>query len=79
MKPFGAPLSFEEAVRLITANIQSITIVETIGIDDCLHRGLAKDVIASGGTLPFNRTAVDGYAVKAKDSFSSSRHNPRIL
>jgi len=76
MKPFGALLSFEEAVSIIDANIEKITRVETISISDCLHRVLAQDTIASRSTPPFDRAAVDGYALKAKDTFGISRQNP---
>jgi len=76
MKPFGALLSFEEAVSIIDANIEKITGVETISISDCLHRVLAQDTIASRSTPPFDRAAVDGYALKAKDTFGISRQNP---
>ncbi|MFH1662952.1 MAG: gephyrin-like molybdotransferase Glp [Chloroflexota bacterium] len=79
MKPFGALLSFEEAVRIIDANIEQITRVETISISDCLHRVLAQDIIASRSTPPFDRAAVDGYALKAKDTFGTSRQNPGML
>lgn len=79
MKPFGALLSFEKAVRIIDANIDQITRIETIDINDCLHRILAQDIIASRSTPPFNRAAVDGYTLKAKDTFGASRQNPKML
>lgn len=79
MKPFGALLSFEEAVSIIDSNIEKVTRVETISISDCLHRVLAQDTIASRSTPPFDRAAVDGYALKAKDTFGVSRQNPRTF
>ena len=79
MKPFGALLSFEKAVRIIDANVEQITRVETININDCLHRILAQDIIASRSTPPFDRAAVDGYALKAKDTFGTSRQSPGML
>ena len=79
MKPFGALLSFEEAVIIIDANIENVNRIETTSISDCLHRVLAQDIIASQSTPPFDRAAVDGYALKAKDTFGASRQNPRTL
>ena len=79
MKPFGTLLSFEEAGRIIDANIEPITRVETINIDDCLNRVLAEDIIAIRNIPPFDRAAVDGYALKAKDTFGVSRQNPKTL
>lgn len=79
MKPFGALLSFEKAVSIIDANIEKISRIETISISNCLHRILAQDIIASRSTPPFDRAAVDGYALKARDTFGTSRQNPGML
>jgi molybdenum cofactor synthesis domain-containing protein len=79
MKPFGALLSFEEAVSIIDSNIEEITTVVTTSINDCLHRVLAEDIIANRTTPPFDRSAVDGYALKARNTFGISRQNPRML
>ncbi len=79
MKPFGALLAFEEAKRVIDANIKPITRTEIININDSLGRVLAEDIIATLSTPPFDRAAMDGYAVKAKDTFNSSQLNPKVL
>ena len=79
MKPFGRLLPFEEALRIIEANITPINRVEVVGLGDCLGRVLAKDVVAVRSTPPFDRAAVDGYAVKARDTFGTSRQSPRVL
>ncbi len=79
MKPFGALLPFDEAKRVVDTNIKPIARVETINIDDSLGRVLAEDIVATLSTPPFNRAAMDGYAVKAKDTFNSSQLNPKVL
>ncbi len=79
MKPFGALLPFEEAKRVIDANIKPVTRTEIINIDDSLGRVLAEEVVATLSTPPFDRAAMDGYAVKARDTFDSSRLNPKVL
>ena len=79
MRPFGTLLSFEEAQRIIDSNIEPITRVETINIDDFLNRTLAEDIIATRNTPPFDRAAMDGYALKARDTFGVSRQNPKIF
>ncbi|MFC2017486.1 gephyrin-like molybdotransferase Glp [Chloroflexota bacterium] len=79
MKPFGALLPFEEAKRVVDENIKPITRAEIINIDDSLGRVLAEDVVATLSTPPFDRAAMDGYAVKAKDTFNSSQLNPKVL
>jgi len=79
VKPFGALLSFEEAKRVIDDNIKPIARVETINIDDASGRVLAEDIVATLSIPPFDRAAMDGYAVKAKDTFNSSQLNPKVL
>ncbi|MFC1933853.1 gephyrin-like molybdotransferase Glp [Chloroflexota bacterium] len=79
MKPFGALLPFEEAKRIVEANITSITRVETINLDDTSGRVLAEDIVATLSIPPFDRAAMDGYAVKARDTFNSGQFNPKVL
>jgi len=79
VKPFGALLPFDEAKRVIDDNIKPITRTESVNIDDSLGRVLAEEVMATLSTPPFDRAAMDGYAVKAKDTFNSSQLNPKVL
>ena len=79
MKPFGALLSFEEAKRVVEANTKPVTRVETVSIDDASGRVLAEDIVATLSIPSFDRAAMDGYAVKAKDTFNSGQYNPKVL
>ena len=79
MKPFGALLSFEEAKRVVEEHIKPVTRVETVSIDDAGGRVLAEEIVATLSTPPFNRAAMDGYAVKARDTFGSGQFNPKVL
>jgi molybdenum cofactor synthesis domain-containing protein len=79
MKPFGALLPYEEAVKTVLEAISPLERVEEVPITAALGRVLAGDVIATHNTPPFDRAAMDGYAVKARDTFGASRRNARIL
>ena len=79
MRPFGTLLSFEKATEIIDANIEPVSRTERLKLDVCLHRILAQDIIATRSTPPFNRAAVDGYALKARETFGLSRQNPGML
>jgi len=79
VKLFGELLPFEEAKRVVDANIKPITRVEIINIDDSLGRVLAEDIVATVTAPPFDRAAMDGYAVKARDTFDSGQSNPKVL
>jgi molybdenum cofactor synthesis domain-containing protein len=79
VRPFGALLPFEEAKKVVANNIKPITRVETVNIDDALGRVLAEDVVAGLSIPPFDRAAMDGYAVKARDTFNAGQLHPKIL
>ncbi|MFC2036323.1 molybdenum cofactor biosynthesis protein, partial [Chloroflexota bacterium] len=79
MKPFGMLIPFEEAKKVVEANIKPITRIEIINIDDTPGRVLAKDMLATLSTPSFDRATMDGYAVKAKDTFNASQLNPKVL
>ncbi len=53
--------------------------METLNIDDASGRVLAEDIVAALSIPPFDRAAMDGYAVKAKDTFNSGQFNPKVL
>jgi molybdopterin molybdotransferase len=79
MKPFGALLPFEEAINVVDKHITPINRTEVINIDEAIGRVLAEDIISSQNTPPFNRSAMDGYAVKAEDTSGATRESPCIL
>jgi molybdenum cofactor synthesis domain-containing protein len=76
MKPFGALISYQEAKGIIDRHIQPITRTESVAIDEAVNRVLAEDLIAAMNVPPFNRAAMDGYAVKAKDTFGAGQFKP---
>ncbi len=79
MKPFGALLAFEEAKKIVEATIKPVNRVETISINDAVGRVLTEDMVAALSIPSFNRAAMDGYAVKAEDTFNSGQLNPQVL
>ncbi|MFC1873836.1 gephyrin-like molybdotransferase Glp [Chloroflexota bacterium] len=79
MRPFGALLPFGEAKRIVDENITLVTRVETVSLDDASGRVLADDFVATLSAPPFDRAAMDGYAVKAEDTFEAGQRRPKIL
>ena len=79
MKPFGALLPFEQAKKVVDENIKPIGRTETVGIDEAVGRVLAEDIVATQNTPPFNRAAMDGYAVKAEDTSGAGKESPSVL
>ena len=52
---------------------------EAVPTRGVLGRVLAGDVIAAADMPPFDRTAVDGFAIRSKESFSASMNNPAVF
>lgn len=50
-----------------------------IPLELALERVTAEDVVADYDLPPFDRSAVDGYAVRAKDTFDASQSSPKVL
>lgn len=69
-------IELAEAVKIIVENVQPIEEEETIGILDALARVASQDVLAPLDNPPFDRSPLDGYALRAADSVGASRENP---
>jgi molybdopterin molybdotransferase/putative molybdopterin biosynthesis protein len=52
---------------------------ERVALADALTRVLARDVVAAVDAPPFDRSNVDGFAVRAADTLGASDGNPRLL
>ena len=68
MRPFKRLLSSEEALKIIMDNIRPLERVEQVRIKDAAGRVLASDVVAGFNVPPFDRSSMDGYAVRAEDT-----------
>jgi putative molybdopterin biosynthesis protein len=74
---FRKLLSFDEAKRTIqkAAKIEPLGI-ETVPLLEVCGRVLAENVVARLDIPPFDRSTVDGYAVKAEDTFGAEENKP---
>jgi molybdenum cofactor synthesis domain-containing protein len=79
MKPFKTLMGRVEALRIISDNIGRISRTEKIPINLIGGRILAEDIIANFSVPPFDRSSMDGYAVKAEDTYGASSFNPNQL
>ncbi len=71
-------ISVEEARERIL-ELVSILEPEDAGIFEALDRVLAEDVYSDMNVPPLDNTAMDGYAVRAADTFGADRSNPVSL
>jgi molybdopterin molybdotransferase len=65
---FGGPMmSVDEAVGIIAARVSAVRDVETVSLTEADGRILARGISAPLPLPPFTNSAVDGYAVRARD------------
>ena len=70
--------SVQNATKLISDH-QKLTDIEEISIHDAHKRVLAEDIIAYHDSPPFDKSAMDGFAVIAENTFGASQSAPKEL
>jgi molybdopterin molybdotransferase len=75
MRGFATRHDVDEALILLEQRITPLP-SEAIGLDEGLDRVLAEDIVAAIDVPHFDRSAVDGYGVRARDTFGASDYNP---
>ncbi len=77
---FRKLLSLEEARQVLKESFSPKPIgVERVSLSEAHNRVLAEDVVAPMDVPPFDRSTVDGYAVKAVDTFGADEDRPVAL
>ncbi|MFN3621895.1 MAG: molybdopterin molybdotransferase MoeA, partial [Nitrososphaerales archaeon] len=76
MSGFPDLTTVNKALENIRENINLSVDVEEVSLFECSGRILAEDVISPVDVPPFDRSAVEGYAVVSADTFSASTTNP---
>ena len=68
--------SLQNAIKMVSDN-QRLTDIEDIPIYDAHKRVLAEDIIAFHDSPPFDKSAMDGFAVIAESTFGASQSMPK--
>ncbi|USS40090.1 molybdopterin molybdotransferase MoeA [Thermococcus aggregans] len=76
MREFKQLTPYRKALEMILNDIEEIEEIEEVPLDDALGRVLAEDVVSPIDLPPFDRSAVDGYAVRAEDTFQAREYSP---
>ncbi|MFQ6050347.1 MAG: gephyrin-like molybdotransferase Glp [Candidatus Hydrothermarchaeota archaeon] len=71
-------IRLEDAIFKVRERIKPVGI-EEIRVKDSIDRILAKDVFSKIDVPPFDRSAMDGFAVIAEDTYSASYDEPVVL
>jgi len=79
-KVFRKLVSLDEAKRILEQNFSPRPVgVERVLLSEAHNRVLAEDVVAPTDVPPFSRSTVDGYAVRAADTFDADEDRPIAL
>jgi molybdenum cofactor synthesis domain-containing protein len=74
---FRKLITFDEAKKVIRLQLKPEPLgIEEISLLEAYNRVLAEDVPSAFDIPPFNRSTVDGYAVKAEDTFGAEENQP---
>lgn len=74
---FRGLVTIEEAKMIINQNFKTSPLgVEEVRLLEAFNRVLAEDVVAQLDIPPFNRSTVDGYAVRSEDTFGADENKP---
>jgi molybdopterin biosynthesis enzyme len=79
MRPIRDTIPLHEARAIVDGAIRPIERTERVALLQAHGRVLALSAVATSDVPPFSRAAMDGYAVRAEDTFGASRSEPRVL
>lgn len=70
-------VTLEQAVEILTANTAEIVDVESVPLLEALGRVTAEDFFATLNNPPFDRSPLDGYALRSADTFGATYESPK--
>ncbi len=74
---FRKLMTFDEAKKAISLHLKPEPLgIEEISLLEAYNRILMEDMASALDIPPFNRSTVDGYAVKAEDTFGAEENQP---
>lgn len=79
MRPIRETLPMDEAMALVMEAAVPVTRTERVPLREASGRVLARPAVAAIDVPPFDRAAMDGYAVVAEDTFGAGRYEPKVL
>lgn len=79
MRPIKRLIQVDEALRISLAKAEPVKRTEMLDITSALGRVSAGPIVSRVSVPPFSRSAMDGYALRAADTFSASRSEPVLL
>jgi len=79
MRPITETLLYDDAMRVVMDAAKPTARTERVSLVNADGRVVSADVTAPMDVPPFDRAAMDGYAVIAADTFGAGTHAPKTL
>jgi molybdenum cofactor synthesis domain-containing protein len=79
MRPFSSTLPLDRALEIIERAVTPVESVEEVPLEAAAGRVLARDIEATLDVPPFDRSAMDGYAVSGSSTTGASPSAPVSL
>jgi molybdopterin molybdotransferase len=80
MRGFERLTRIEDALNLIMRHCRKMELgSEEVDVEEAWGRVLEENITSQFDVPPFDRSAVDGYAIKSEEAFSTSRSNPALF
>jgi molybdenum cofactor synthesis domain-containing protein len=79
MRPIRETIPFEDALAIVRAAARPIERTERVHLSEANGRVVAETIAAGADVPPFDRAAMDGFAVVAEDTFGAGRSEPKLL
>ena len=76
MRPIRSTISIDEALAIVEGAARPIERMERVGLAEASGRVLASAVVSDRDVPPFDRAAMDGYAVRAVDTAGAGPDDP---
>lgn len=69
-------IELEFALQILQESVSQISDTEMIKIEEARNRIIVEDIYAPINQPPFNRSPLDGYALRAEDTVGATKNNP---
>ena len=79
MRPIRETIPLDEALATILESVRPVERIERVALPAASGRVVASPPMATLDVPPFDRAAMDGYAVRAEDTFGAGRFDPKVF
>ena len=79
MRPIRETIPLDEALALVMEAARPVERVERVALAHANGRVIAQAAVSTVDVPPFDRAAMDGFAVIAEDTFGAGSYEPRTL